>query len=100
SSFPDQLSGGELQRVSIARAIVNKPPILLADEPTGNLDPDTAWEIMNVLNDINSRGTTVLMATNAQEIVNSRKKRVVALHDGSIVKDEERSGYIDEAKAN
>jgi len=100
SSFPDQLSGGELQRVSIARAIVNKPPILLADEPTGNLDPDTAWEIMNVLNDINSRGTTVLMATHAQEIVNSMKKRVVALHDGSIVKDEERSGYIDEAKAN
>ena len=76
SSFPDQLSGGERQRVSIARAIVNSPPVLIADEPTGNLDPDTAWEIMKVLSDINARGTTVLMATHAKDIVNSMKKEL------------------------
>lgn len=93
SSFPDQLSGGERQRVSIARAIVNSPPVLIADEPTGNLDPDTAWEIMKALNDINGRGTTVLMATHAKDIVNSMKKRVIEIHDGRLVRDEQKGGY-------
>lgn len=93
SSFPDQLSGGEQQRVSIARSIVNNPPILIADEPTGNLDPDTAGEIMRVLMDINNRGTTIIMATHAKEIVNTMKKRVIALEDGRIIRDEEKGGY-------
>lgn len=93
SSFPDQLSGGERQRVSIARAIVNSPPVLIADEPTGNLDPDTAWEIMKVLNEINGRGTTVLMATHAKDIVNSMKKRVIEIHDGRLIRDEQKGGY-------
>ena len=92
-SFPDQLSGGEHQRVSIARAIVNNPPILIADDPTGNLDPETAGEIMRVLLDINSRGTTVLMATHAKDIVNNMKKRVIAIEGGRIVRDEEKGGY-------
>lgn len=96
SSYPDQLSGGERQRVSIARAIVNKPPVLIADEPTGNLDPDTAWEIMRVLLDINHRGTTVLMATHAKEIVNSMKKRVIEIHEGKLIRDEQKGGYINE----
>ena len=93
SSYPDQLSGGEQQRVSIARAIVNNPPVLIADEPTGNLDPDTANDIMKVLIDINNRGTTVLMATHAKEIVNSMRKRVIALENGRIIRDEEKGGY-------
>ena len=93
SSFPDQLSGGEQQRVSIARAIVNNPPVLIADEPTGNLDPDTAAEIMRVLMDINNRGTTVIMATHAKEIVNTMKKRVIALENGRMIRDEEKGGY-------
>ncbi len=93
SSFPDQLSGGERQRVSIARAIVNSPPVLIADEPTGNLDPDTAWEIMKVLSEINGRGTTVLMATHAKDIVNNMKKRVIEIHEGKIVRDEQKGGY-------
>lgn len=93
SSFPDQLSGGEQQRVSIARSIVNNPPVLIADEPTGNLDPDTAGEIMKVLLDINNRGTTIIMATHARDIVNSMKKRVIALEDGRLVRDEEKGGY-------
>lgn len=96
SSFPDQLSGGERQRVSIARAIVNSPPVLIADEPTGNLDPDTAWEIMRVLTDINGRGTTVLMATHAKDIVNSMKKRVVEIHEGRLIRDEQKGGYGNE----
>ncbi|NLY84871.1 MAG: cell division ATP-binding protein FtsE [Tissierellia bacterium] len=96
SSFPDQLSGGERQRVSIARAIVNSPPVLIADEPTGNLDPDTAWEIMKVLSDINGRGTTVLMATHAKDIVNSMKKRVVEIHEGRLIRDEQKGGYGNE----
>ena len=75
-SFPDELSGGEQQRVALARALVNRPDILLADEPTGNLDPVTSWDIMNLLNDINARGTTVVMATHAQDIVDKMKKRV------------------------
>ncbi len=93
SSYPDQLSGGEQQRVSIARAIVNNPPVLIADEPTGNLDPDTAWEVMNALNDINARGTTILMATHAKDIVNTMRKRVIALEGGKISRDEEKGGY-------
>ncbi len=95
SSFPDQLSGGEHQRVSIARAIVNNPPVLIADEPTGNLDPDTAREIMRVLTEINGRGTTILMATHAKDIVNSMKKRVIEIHDGLLVRDEQKGGYGD-----
>lgn len=93
SSFPDQLSGGEQQRVSIARSIVNNPPVLIADEPTGNLDPATAEEIMKVLVDINNRGTTILMATHARDIVNTMKKRVIALEDGRLVRDQEKGGY-------
>ncbi len=97
SCFPDQLSGGEHQRVAIARAIVNNPPVLIADEPTGNLDPDTAGEIMKVLTDINARGTTVLMATHAKDIVDSMKKRVIAIERGLVVRDEEKGGYGYEA---
>lgn len=93
SSYPDQLSGGEQQRVSIARSIVNNPPVLIADEPTGNLDPETAWEIMKALIDINGRGTTILMATHARDIVNSMKKRVIALEDGRVARDEQKGGY-------
>ena len=93
NSFPDQLSGGEQQRVSIARAIINNPPVLIADEPTGNLDPETAGEIMRVLTDINNRGTTVVMATHARDIVNLMKKRVVALEDGRLIRDEQKGGY-------
>lgn len=93
SSFPDQLSGGEQQRVSIARAIVNNPPILLADEPTGNLDPDNGLEIMKILNDINSRGTTIIMATHAKEIVDNLRRRVIQLKSGVIVRDQKRGGY-------
>ncbi|WP_163526862.1 cell division ATP-binding protein FtsE [Halobacillus ihumii] len=91
--IPDELSGGEQQRVSIARAIVNHPQLLIADEPTGNLDPDTSWEIMHILEEINSRGTTVLMATHSQEIVNTIRKRVIAIEDGQIVRDEARGEY-------
>lgn len=95
SSFPDQLSGGERQRVSIARAIVNSPPVLIADEPTGNLDPETAWEIMRVLSEINGRGTTILMATHAKDIVNNMKKRVIEINEGKLVRDEQKGGYGD-----
>lgn len=91
--YPDQLSGGEHQRVSIARAIVNKPPVLIADEPTGNLDPDTAWEIMDVLREINKRGTTVIMATHARNIVDTMKRRVIGLESGRVVRDEEKGEY-------
>lgn len=92
-NFPNQLSGGEQQRVSIARAMINNPPILIADEPTGNLDPETSWEIMKLLRQINRRGTTVLMATHDKEIVNLMQKRVIALEKGSISRDEEKGGY-------
>ena len=91
--FPNQLSGGEQQRVSLARAIVNNPSLLIADEPTGNLDPDTAWEIMKLLKEINQRGTTVIMATHARDIVNYMRQRVVTLERGRIVRDQERGGY-------
>lgn len=96
-AYPNQLSGGEQQRVALARAIINKPPILLADEPTGNLDPETAWEIMELLNDINMRGTTVLVATHAKDIVDQMKKRVVTIHKGDVLRDVRGGGYSDEA---
>ena len=96
-SFPDQLSGGEQQRIAIARAIVNNPPILIADEPTGGLDPDTADEIMELLEEINRRGTTVVMATHAKNIVDKMQKRVVNLDNGRIVRDVKKGGYSDEA---
>lgn len=91
--FPDELSGGEQQRVAIARAIVNDPYVVIADEPTGNLDPDTAWEIMDLLEKINRGGTTVLMATHNKSIVNTIKKRVIAIESGRIIRDEWRGGY-------
>ena len=91
--FPNQLSGGEQQRVSIARAIVNKPLVLIADEPTGNLDPETAKEIMTLIEDINRSGTTVVMATHAKEIVDDMQKRVIAIEKGQVVRDEEKGGY-------
>ena len=94
-SYPGELSGGEQQRVSIARAIINKPSLLIADEPTGNLDPKNAWEIMRLLKDINRRGTTVLVATHAQELVDEMKQRVIQLDDGAVVRDEERGSYKD-----
>lgn len=94
-SFPKQLSGGEQQRVALARALVNSPDILLADEPTGNLDPKTSREIMKLLEEINARGTTVLVVTHDQNIVNTLKKRVIRMQKGIIVGDERESGYIE-----
>ena len=91
-----QLSGGEQQRVALARALVNNPPILLADEPTGNLDPRNSWEIMKLLEEINRRGTTVLVVTHNREIVNAMKKRVITMKKGIIISDEEEGEYIDE----
>ena len=90
--YPNELSGGEQQRVALARALVNNPSMIIADEPTGNLDPDTAWEIMNLLNDINLRGTTVVMATHAKNIVDAMNKRVIHIHQGNIVRDQ-KGGY-------
>ena len=92
--FPQQLSGGEQQRVALARALVNSPDILLADEPTGNLDPKTSREIMKLLEEINARGTTVLVVTHDQDIVNTLKKRVIRMQKGIITGDEKESGYI------
>lgn len=86
--YPDELSAGEQQRVAIARAIVNNPTVLIADEPTGNLDPETAWGIMRLLEHINSRGTTIVMVTHAKDIVDKMNKRVVAIENGHIVRDE------------
>ncbi len=97
SQYPHQLSGGEKQRVSIARAIVNRPIVLIADEPTGNLDPDTAWEVMKVLRYISRRGTTILMATHAKDIVDVMQQRVVAIEKGNIVRDVQRGIYGYEA---
>lgn len=91
--YPEELSGGEQQRVSLARALVNNPAMIIADEPTGNLDPDTAWDIMNLLNDINMRGTTVVVATHAKDIVDKMKKRVIEIHQGVIVRDDKKGGY-------
>ncbi|SHJ94424.1 cell division transport system ATP-binding protein [Hathewaya proteolytica DSM 3090] len=93
NALPSKLSGGEQQRVSIARAIVNNPSILIADEPTGNLDPDTAMEIMEILSDINRSGTTILMATHAKDIVDMMKKRVISIEKGTIARDEEKGRY-------
>ncbi|MBN2057648.1 MAG: cell division ATP-binding protein FtsE [Candidatus Saganbacteria bacterium] len=93
NAFPDELSGGEKQRACIARAIVNNPPILLADEPTGNLDPTTSWDIIQLLDKINRRNTTVLVATHNKSIVDSMKRRVVALENGRIVRDQLLGGY-------
>ena len=87
--YPDELSAGEQQRVAIARAIVNNPAVLIADEPTGNLDPTTAWEIMDLLDQINLRGTTIVMVTHAKDIVDKMKKRVIAIERGRIVRDEQ-----------
>jgi cell division transport system ATP-binding protein len=94
-AYPSQLSGGEQQRTALARAIVNRPPLLIADEPTGNLDPDTAWEIMTLLADINDRGTTVVVATHAHDIVDAMQKRVIQLSNAHLVRDSE-GGYINE----
>ena len=93
---PNELSGGQKQRVSIARALVGEPAILLADEPTGNLDPKNSWDIMKLLEQINEGGTTVIVVTHNREIVNAMQKRVVTLKKGVIVSDEEKGGYIDE----
>ncbi len=95
-SYPRQLSGGEQQRVALARALVNKPDIILADEPTGNLDSKNTWEVMNLLEEINAKGTTVVVVTHNKEIVNAMKKRVITLKKGVIISDVEKGGYIDE----
>ena len=95
-SYPKELSGGEQQRVAMARALVNNPDIILADEPTGNLDPKNSLDIMNLLEDINKRGTTVVVVTHNKDIVNEMKKRVITLKKGVIISDEREGGYIDE----
>ncbi|TMW72397.1 cell division ATP-binding protein FtsE [Alteribacter natronophilus] len=91
--LPHELSGGEQQRVAIARAIVNNPSVLIADEPTGNLDPETSWEIMRILEEINDRGTTIVMATHNKEIVNTIRKRVIAIEGGRVARDEVKGDY-------
>ncbi|HVM17764.1 MAG TPA: cell division ATP-binding protein FtsE [Gaiellaceae bacterium] len=96
SSLPDELSGGEQQRVSIARAVVNNPPLLICDEPTGNLDPDTSVGIMQLLYRINRAGTTILMVTHDREMVDKMRRRVLALEDGKLARDERRGGYTSE----
>ena len=93
--YPNELSGGEQQRVALARALVNNPEMLIADEPTGNLDPETAWDIMRLLDDINRRGTTVVVATHAKEIVDQMRKRVIQIDKGEIVRDS-KGGYDSE----
>jgi cell division transport system ATP-binding protein len=91
--FPSELSGGEEQRVSLARAIVNRPLLLLADEPTGNLDPDTSWGIMDLFLEINKRGTTIIMATHNKTVVDRMRKRVIALENGNLARDEQKGVY-------
>jgi cell division transport system ATP-binding protein len=93
--YPNELSGGEQQRVALARALVNNPSMLIADEPTGNLDPDTAWDIMTLLDDINKRGTTVVVATHAKDIVDKMRKRVIQIDKGEIIRDS-KGGYNSE----
>ncbi len=93
TSMPNQLSGGEQQRVSLARALINSPSIIIADEPTGNLDPDTSYEIMELFEKVNYKGTTIVMATHNREIVNNMKKRVVAIEGGKVVRDVQRGDY-------
>jgi cell division transport system ATP-binding protein len=95
-AYPNQLSGGEQQRVALARALVNNPVLLVADEPTGNLDPETSWDIMKLLSEVNQMGTTVVVATHEKNIVDSMKKRVIALSKGEIIRDQEKGQYEDE----
>ena len=95
-SYPKELSGGEQQRVAMARALVNNPEIILADEPTGNLDPKNSQDIMELLDDINKRGTTVVVVTHNKDIVNEMRKRVITLKKGVVISDEKQGGYIDE----
>lgn len=97
-AMPNELSGGEQQRVALARAIANNPAVLIADEPTGNLDPTTADEIMQILEDINRRGTTVIVVSHAQELVDRMQKRVIQLDAGALVRDEQKGGYVNEAE--
>ena len=99
SKYPNELSAGEQQRVAIARAIANNPKILIADEPTGNLDPETAWEIMQLLEQINLRGTTIVMVTHAKDIVDKMNKRVIAIEKGRIVRDDVGAYAFEEALA-
>lgn len=93
SVYPGELSGGEQQRVAIARALINQPAILLADEPTGNLDPQTAWDIMMLLQEVNKTGTTVVVVTHNNDIVDMMQKRVITLHEGDLIRDEQKGGY-------
>ena len=98
--YPDELSGGEQQRVAIARAIVNEPTVLIADEPTGNLDPEMSWEIMNLLDAINQQGTTIVMVTHAQDIVDQMGNRVIQIEEGQLVRDDESGLYIKKNRYN
>ncbi len=93
NSYPNELSGGEQQRIAIARAIVNDPLLVIADEPTGNLDPETSWDIMDIFKEINDTGTTIVMATHDKEIVDAMGKRVIAIENGRIVRDEKNGVY-------
>ncbi len=98
--FPNQISGGEQQRIAIARSIVNKPSVLIADEPTGNLDPNTTEDIMKLIEEINQSGTTILMATHNQDIVNTHVHRVIEIEHGVKIRDEEGGNYINENRNN